>query len=228
LKKKLETIRRKISEAAIACGRKPESVRLVAVSKTVPTERVEKAITAGVTLLGENYIQEAIEKHDALSSYKDVEWHFIGHLQTNKAKYAVRFSDLIHSVDSVKLAREINKQAAKLNKIQNILIQVNIGKEATKSGIDEETAETVIREISTLDHIRIKGLMIIPPFYDEPEKVAPYFSALQNLSAQIDRLKIPNVSMKELSMGMSGDFETAIENGATLVRIGTALFGERI
>lgn len=222
----LEKINRRIREAAVACGRDPKAVRLVAVSKTVPAERIRPAIEGGVEILGENYIQEAGDKIDQLAD-ADVSWHFIGHLQSNKAKFAVRWFDLIHTVDSVKLAREINKQAAKIDKIQNILIQVNIGMEDSKSGAGERDALSLIREISPLENIAVKGLMTIPPFFDAPERVRPYFKALVSLRDKITAGKIPNVSTEELSMGMSGDFETAICEGATLVRIGTAIFGER-
>lgn len=226
MKEKLKLITKRICQAAEACGRNPESVRLVAVSKTVSAGRVREAVDAGVTVLGENYIQEASEKISALSDC-NVSWHFIGHLQSNKAKYAVRLFDLIHTVDSLKLANELNRQAANINKIQNILVQVNIGNEESKSGTSAEELQTLLREIGRLTHLSVKGLMTIPPFYDEAEKVRPFFSAIRELQNQIKSAAIPNISMDELSMGMSGDFETAIEEGATLVRIGTAVFGER-
>ena len=226
LKKRLENIMDRIKTAALSCKRKPESVRLVAVSKTVPTDRVREAINAGVTTLGENYMQEAREKFNALSSY-NVSWHFIGHLQTNKAKYAVRLFDLIHTVDSLKLALELNKQSKKINKIQQILIQINIGKEFSKSGVYKQDALKLTKEISGLENLAVKGLMTMPPFFDNPEKVRPYFSALRILRDHIKEEAVENVSMEELSMGMTGDFEAAIEEGATLVRIGTAIFGKR-
>ena len=226
MKKRLENIMDRIKAAAISCNRDPESIRLVAVSKTVPADRVREAINAGVTTLGENYMQEAREKVSALSSY-NVSWHFIGHLQTNKAKYAVRLFDLIHTVDSLKLALELNKQSKKINKIQQILIQINIGRESSKSGIYKQDALKLIKEISGLENLTIKGLMTVPPFFDDPEKVRPYFSALRILRDYIKDEAVKNVSMEELSMGMTGDFEAAIEEGATLVRIGTAIFGKR-
>lgn len=226
MKERLSHVRQRIRAAAEQCGRDPETIRLVAVSKTMPAEKVREGIAAGVTILGENYIQEAREKFELLSS-EQVSWHFIGHLQTNKAKYAVRLADLIHSVDSLKLARELDKQAGKIGKVQPILIQVNIGKEASKSGIPAEDAQKLIADISGLDHVSVKGLMVIPPFYNEPEKVRPYFSGLRELRDQIQAAALPDVEMTELSMGMTGDFEVAIAEGATLVRIGTAIFGER-
>lgn len=226
IKKKLEHINTRIKKAAASCGRSPETVKLVTVSKTVPVDRVREAINAGVTCLGENYIQEAREKIKILADYP-VSWHFIGHLQTNKAKYAVRLFDLIHSVDNLKLARELNKQAKKIDKIQNILIQVNVGREPTKSGVFIQEARNLIKEISLLENLSIRGLMTMPPFFSDPEKAGPYFSALRDLRDSIKKESIPNVVMDELSMGMTGDFEVAIKEGATLVRIGTAIFGKR-
>jgi pyridoxal phosphate enzyme (YggS family) len=226
VKKKLARVMDRINQAAISSGRDPESVRLVAVSKTISAQTVQQAIEAGVNILGENYIQETRTKFNVLASYP-VSWHFIGHLQTNKAKYAVRMFDLIHSVDSFKLAVEINKQAAKSGKIQHILIQVNVAGESSKSGISLQNTLSLIKEISALNNLTIKGLMTMPPFFNEPEKVRPFFKDLRNLQDTIKREKIDHVDMEELSMGMTGDFETAIEEGATLVRIGTAIFGER-
>lgn len=226
LQTRLENVLNRIKKAANARGRDPEIIRLVAVSKTIPADMVKEAIEAGVKILGENYIQETRKKFDALSSYP-VSWHFIGHLQTNKAKYAVRLFDLIHSVDSLKLAHELNKQAKKINKIQEILIQVNISMESTKAGVYEQDALSLIKDISHLENLCVKGLMTMPPFFNEPEKVRPYFSALRKLRDQIKKESIPNIAMDELSMGMTGDFEAAIDEGASLVRIGTAIFGER-
>ncbi len=226
LKQRLEQIKARMRRAAESCGRDADTVRLVAVSKTVSAEHVKEAIAAGVTVLGENYVQEAREKFKTLVQYP-ASWHFIGHLQSNKAKYAVRLFDLIHSVDSLKLARELDKQAAKVDKIQEILIQVNISGEETKSGIPAEEAMPLISAISPLPNLSIRGLMTMPPYFYQPEKVQPFFAALRELRDQIKEHAIPNVHMDELSMGMTGDFEVAIEEGATLVRIGTAIFGER-
>jgi len=226
LKQRLEHIKERIRQAAKSCNRNPDSIRLVAVSKTVPAETVKEAIEAGATILGENYVQDAREKFDALVHYP-VSWHFIGHLQSNKAKYAVRLFDLIHSVDSLKLARALDKEAKKVDKIQPILVQVNISGEDTKSGISAEDAPGLIPEISHLKNLSIKGLMTMPPYFYQPEKVRPYFAALRELRDQMKKQSLPNVSLEELSMGMTGDFEVAIEEGATLVRIGTAIFGER-
>jgi len=226
LKQRLEHIKERIRQAAESCSREPDSIRLVAVSKTVPSAKVKEAIEAGATILGENYVQEAREKFNELVHYP-VSWHFIGHLQSNKAKYAVRLFDLIHSVDSLKLARALDKEARKLDKIQRILVQVNISDEDTKSGISEAEAPGLISEISRLENLEIKGLMTMPPYFYQPEKVRPYFAALRRLRDRLKEQSPINVSLDELSMGMTGDFEVAIEEGATLVRIGTAIFGER-
>jgi pyridoxal phosphate enzyme (YggS family) len=226
LKQRLKQIAKRIRQAAESCDRDADSVRLVAVSKTIAADIVKEAIEAGVTILGENYIQEARDKFKALVQYP-VSWHFIGHLQSNKAKYAVRLFDLIHSVDSLKLARELDKQAGKLDKIQQILVQVNISAEDTKSGVSTDEAPRLIAEISQLKNLAVKGLMTMPPYFYQPEKVQPFFAALHDLRDQIREQSLPNVSLDELSMGMTGDFEVAIKEGATLVRIGTAIFGER-
>ncbi len=226
MKQRLDQIKARIRQAAESCNRDPDSIRLVAVSKTIPAENVKEAIESGITILGENYVQEAREKFNALIQYP-VSWHYIGHLQSNKAKYAVRLFDLIHSVDSLKLARELHKQAQKADKIQPILVQVNISGEGTKSGISAQDAPGLISEISLLENLSIKGLMTMPPYFYQPEKVRPFFAALRKLRDDIMKHAPANVSMQELSMGMTGDFEVAIEEGATLVRIGTAIFGER-
>jgi hypothetical protein len=225
LKKRLENVNDRINKAALKCGRDPENIHLVAVSKTIPANRVKEAIELGVTILGENYVQEARDKFNLLGTYP-VSWHFIGHLQTNKAKYAVRLFDLIHSVDTLKLARELDKQAKKVNKVQDILIQINVSKEPSKSGSDMENAANLIKDIERLENLSVKGLMAMPPFFNNPEKARPYFIALRNLRDQIQKT-LPGVALDELSMGMTGDFEVAIEEGATFVRIGTAIFGER-
>jgi pyridoxal phosphate enzyme (YggS family) len=226
LKNRLEHIRKRIRNATAACGRNQEEVQLVAVSKTKPKEQVIEAFDAGVTVFGENYVQEAREKFNALYTYP-ISWHFIGHLQTNKAKYVVKIFDLIHSVDSYRLAKELDKQARKNNKIQKILVQVNIAEEDSKSGVQTQDTLALIREISLLENLSVKGLMTMPPYFNAPEKARPFFKALRHLRNDIRSAHIPGVSMNELSMGMTGDFEVAIQEGATIVRIGTAIFGER-
>jgi PLP dependent protein len=215
-----------ISRTAQKCGRDPGAIRLVAVCKNVAQDKILSAIRAGVRLLGENYIREAKDRIQALAGVP-AKWHFIGRLQTNKAKTAVGLFDLIHTVDSLRLARELDRQAAKINKIQDILIQVNIDGEPAKSGMDPKDILSVISDIAGLDHIAVKGLMTLPPYFENPEDVRPYFKTLFDLSRRIAHASISGVEMDELSMGMSGDYRIAVEEGATFVRIGTFIFGER-
>jgi pyridoxal phosphate enzyme (YggS family) len=220
----LSTVMQRISIAAQSCGRDPQSVNLVAATKSQSATAMRKALEAGVGIFGENYIQEAQGKFDILTD-PSIRWHFIGRLQSNKAKYAVRMFELIHSVDSVKLAAELDKQAGKAGKTQQILVQVNISQEPTKTGVEQEQALELIRTIGAFPNIRIQGLMTMPPFFDAPELARPYFAALRQLRDNVQHaLGIP---LKDLSMGMTGDFEVAIQEGATLVRIGTAIFGNR-
>ena len=226
MKDRLSRIRSRIETAVANSERQPEDVKLVAVSKTVPFEKILTAIDLGVTVFGENYVQEARDKFNALYSHP-LSWHFIGHLQSNKAKYVVKMFDLIHSVDSLKLSREIDKQAGNIGKVQSVLIQVNIAEETSKSGVLLEDTARLVSEMSQLIHLEVKGLMTMPPYFNAPEKARPYFKALRQLRDQIRAMEIPGVAMDELSMGMTGDFEVAIQEGATLVRIGTAIFGER-
>jgi len=218
----LEEVQRRINAAAQRAGRDPAAVRLVAVSKTVPVELIREAAAAGQRLFGENYLQEAQGKIAALGA--GLSWHFIGHLQSNKAKGAVALFDLIHGVDRLKLAQALNAAAASLGKVQEILLQVNLAGEASKSGTAPEAAPELLRRLSLLGHLKVLGLMTMPPFL-APEAVRPYFRALRELR---DRLQDrAGLSLPELSMGMSGDYEVAIEEGATLVRVGTAIFGSR-
>jgi len=226
MKDRIDQIKHRIHQSAMASGRDPASIRVVAASKSAKADQIITAIHSGLNIFGENYIQEAIKKIEALSDYP-VHWHFIGHLQSNKAKYAVRYFDLIHTVDSLKLAASLNQEAGKIHKIQDILIQVNISNEQTKSGIKTENAISLIQEISLFNNLSVKGLMTMPPFDDSPEKSRPFFKALYELKRLILKQSIPNVFMNELSMGMTEDFETAVEEGATLLRIGTAIFGKR-
>jgi pyridoxal phosphate enzyme (YggS family) len=221
----LDNIKSRIRDAATMAGRDPASVRLVAVSKTRPASDIVAAFQVGQTIFGENYIQELAPK---LAEIKEpVQWHFIGHLQSNKVKFIAGQVALVHSVDRISLAEEINRQWGKLGKICEVLIQVNISGEATKSGTTEAEALQLVQECSLLPHLKIKGLMTMPPFFDDPEAARPYFAGLRKLSEAIAALEITGVDMAELSMGMSGDFEAAIQEGATLVRVGTAIFGER-
>jgi len=223
---RLTALLARIQSAAAAAGRAGVGIRLVAVSKTFPSEAIRQAIAAGVSDIGENYIQEARDKFEALQGTA-VKWHFIGRLQTNKAKQAVRMFDLIHTLDSYKLALELDRYARRLHKIQPVLIQVNVAGEATKAGVAPEEALSLVRQAAALENIAVKGLMTMPPYFNAPEKVRPFFAALRQLRDRIRHEEIANIGMQELSMGMTGDFEAAVAEGATLVRIGTALFGER-
>ncbi len=219
----LEEIKRRISDAARRAGRAPADVRLVAVTKTVDQKRLKLAVAAGQTLFGENYVQEAKTKIATLGPM--LTWHFIGHLQSNKAKAAVELFDLIHSVDRLSLAQALEQAAARADKIPDILMQVTVASEASKSGIAPEHAEDLLREISKMPHLKVLGLMTMPPWFDDPERVRPYFRALRELRDRLRGLKLGE--LPELSMGMTGDFEAAVAEGATLVRIGTAIFGRR-
>ncbi len=221
----LKAVQDRIALAAAHAGRDPSSVTLVTVTKTVSSERIREAVQAGAAVLGENRVQEAKEKIEILG--RIAHWHLIGHLQTNKAKYAVRLFDLIHSVDSLELARELDRQAKKNDKVQDILVEVSIAGEVQKAGVAVKDAAQLVREIARLANLRIQGLMTMPPFSENAEDSRPYFRKLCELAASIAQEGIPGVSMATLSMGMSGDYEVAIAEGATMVRVGTAIFGER-
>ncbi|MBC7961343.1 MAG: YggS family pyridoxal phosphate-dependent enzyme [Steroidobacteraceae bacterium] len=225
ISRNLSNIRQRIQAAAEAAGRDPSSVRLVAVSKTRPAADIIEAFHVGQTVFGENYIQELTDKLEQVQ--EAVEWHVIGHLQSNKVKYIAGRVALIHSVDRLSLAEEISRQWGKLGKICPVLIQVNISGETTKSGTTEEGALQLVKDCALLPNISVWGLMTMPPFFDDPEAARPCFAELRRLSLAIEAVGIPGVEMRELSMGMSGDFEAAIQEGATLVRVGTAIFGER-
>jgi pyridoxal phosphate enzyme (YggS family) len=212
----------RIAKAALRSQRNPAEIKLVAVSKTVEPARIQQAIEAGVSILGENYVQEAQKKIEALG--RPVAWHFIGHLQSNKAKAAVQLFDMIHSVDSVHLAEELNRRAALADRHLNVLIEVNLAREASKFGTDEEKLFSLVRRVRELDRLSLEGLMTMPPFFDSPEESRPYFIELRNWKERMEREGIP---VRGLSMGMSNDFEIAIEEGATYVRVGTAIFGPR-
>ena len=224
IRQNLEEIKRRLDEAARRAGRNSADVQLVAVTKTVDLERLKFAVAAGQTVFGENYVQEAKTKIASLGP--GLTWHFIGHLQSNKAKAAVELFDLIHSVDRASLAQALEQAAARRDKIQNILMQVNLAGEASKSGTAPEHAEDLLREINKMPHLRVQGLMTMPPWFDDPERVRPYFRALRELRDRLRDLTLGD--LPELSMGMTGDFEAAVSEGATLVRIGTAIFGSRV
>ena len=221
----LRVIRQRIAQAALKAGRDPEQVRLVAVSKTKPAAAIAEALACGQVIFGENYVQELVAKAAELP--QGISWHFIGSLQSNKVRQIAGLVDMIHSVDRLSLAQEIDRQWGALGKSCEILIQVNISHEATKSGTSGEQLLELVTAVAGLPHLRIVGLMTMPPFFDEPEAARPYFRALKELAREVAAEEIPGVEMRELSMGMSGDFEAAIGEGATLVRVGSALFGER-
>ena len=221
----LSHIKDRIRAAAEHADRNAASVRLVAVSKTRPAVDIIEAFGAGQKVFGENYVQEFSAKSAAVK--EPVEWHFIGHLQSNKVKYIAGMVTLIHSVDRLSLAQEISRQWGKLGSSCDILLQVNISGEASKSGTTEAEALQLVRAIALLPHVRVRGLMTMPPFFDDPEAARPFFAALCRLSQMIADENITGVVMEELSMGMSGDFEAAIQEGATLVRVGTSIFGNR-
>ena len=243
IKENFLRVMERIEKAAQRGGRDPKEIKLVAVSKTVEAARIKEAIEAGVSILGENYVQEAKKKIEEIGrpacmepasrslvegrrfgEGRPVAWHFIGHLQSNKAKYAVRLFDMIHSIDSLSLAEELNRRAELADQTIEVLIEVNLSMEATKFGADEEKAINLAKGILHLSHLSLEGLMTMPPYFDSPEESRPYFVQLRNLKEKMLR---EGISMKELSMGMSNDFEVAIEEGATYVRVGTAIFGPR-
>ena len=221
----IKQVEENIIKSCEKVGRDPKEVTLIAVSKTKPYTAIEEAIPSGVLNYGENKVQELTEKYEILP--KNIRWHMIGHLQRNKVKYLVGKVELIHSVDSLRLANQIETEFAKKNEIANILIEVNMANEESKFGITSETTEQLVREISKLEHVRIKGLMTIAPYTDNPETNREYFRNMKKLSVDITEKNIDNVSMNVLSMGMTGDYQVAIEEGATMVRVGTGIFGER-
>lgn len=225
IKDHLARIHARIASACRRCGRDPRTVRLVAVSKTKPASMIDEAAAAGQRIFGENYVQEFVDKIDQVAA--TVEWHFIGGLQSNKVKYLRGKVAMIHSLDRLSLAEEIDRQWSRLEAPIDVLLQVNLGEEESKSGTTEADLIELARQVAALPNLRIRGLMALPPWLDDPEEVRPYFRRLRELADNLARLRIPGVRMDELSMGMSHDFEVAIEEGATLVRVGTAIFGER-
>ena len=222
-------VRDRIAAAARRAGRQPEDIALMAVSKTFPAERIREAYDSGLRLFGENRVQEFAGKTDALRDLHSAEWHLIGHLQTNKAAKAVELFAAVDSVDSLRLAQKLNASAQQLGKKLKVLIEVNVGGEAAKSGVAPESGELeeLLSAAPELEHLEFRGLMTIPPFNDDPQEARPYFRKLRDLRDQIAR-RLPAFNMRELSMGMSHDFEVAIEEGSTCVRVGTAIFGERV
>jgi pyridoxal phosphate enzyme (YggS family) len=219
-------VRERIAAACGRAGRRPEEVKLVAVSKTVPPERIRQAYEAGLRDFGENRVQEASAKRAPLADL-DATWHLVGHLQTNKARHARELFQYIHSVDSLRLAEKLDKAAAPGCARLPVLLEVNLGEEPTKSGARGAEVLQLAEGVALLPTLELRGLMVIPPFLEDPEQARPFFRRLRELAAMIQSRNLPGVSMGELSMGMSHDFEVAIEEGATMVRIGTAIFGPR-
>ena len=224
IKNNLETVGKAMVEAAEGCGRTAEDVTLIAVTKTYGVDLINEAIDCGVTDIGENRVQEIMEKYDYV---KPVKWHLIGHLQKNKVKYIIDKVELIHSVDSFELAKEIDKHAKKHEKIQRILLEVNVSGEESKFGIRPEDCAELCRQISELENVKIEGLMTIAPFVDDEEILKNVFSGLRELAENIGKENISRVDMKELSMGMTNDFPLAVTHGATMIRVGTGIFGKR-
>jgi len=223
IKENLERVKQQIGVKSGPDEEDSQDVTLVAVTKTVDVDRIEEAIASGVNIIGESRVQEAKEKYGKVGN-KAI-WHLVGHLQRNKAKDAVKIFDLIHSLDSVKLAKEIDKEARQLGKIQKLLVQVNVSGEESKYGLRPELVIPFLKEISELPNIKVKGLMTMAPLYENPEYCRPHFRKLKKLMEEVKAQNIKNVDMKYLSMGMTNDFEVAIEEGANMVRIGRAIFG---
>jgi pyridoxal phosphate enzyme (YggS family) len=222
IRENLLRVRERMERAARRVGRDPGEIKLVAVSKTVEPARIKEAIEAGASILGENYVQEAQKKIEEIG--QTVSWHFIGHLQSNKSKYAVRLFDMIHSLDSIPLAEELNRRAEQAGRKLRVLIEVNLSGEETKFGTDEEKILNLAKRVLQLDHLSLEGLMTMPPYFDSPEMSRPYYVKLREVKERLAKEGIP---VADLSMGMSNDFEIAIEEGATYVRVGTAIFGAR-
>jgi len=225
----IAALRERIAGAAARVGRSADSVTLMAVSKTMEPERIKEAYAAGLRVFGENRVQEFESKSAALSELKDAEWHLIGHLQSNKGKKAAELFHAIDSVDSLRLAEKLNQAAAEAGKQLDVLIEIKVGQEESKAGIplDSFELENLLLAAPKLENLQIRGLMTVPPFTEDPAGARPYFRLLRDLRDQIAARKLPGIAMEMLSMGMSHDFEVAIEEGSTCVRVGTAIFGVR-
>ena len=227
IKENLTRVRERIAAACRRSGRAPENVKLLAISKTFPPESIRSAYEAGLRAFGENRVQEAQAKRPALSDL-NIMWHLVGHLQTNKAKAARELFHWVHSVDSFRLAQKLDQATASGGARLPVLLEVNLGGEESKAGVGESEIIQLAEQVSRLATLEVRGLMVIPPFFDDPEQARPYFRRLRELAQMIDSRNIADLSMQELSMGMSHDFEVAIEEGATIIRVGTAIFGPRV
>ncbi|MDD5730206.1 MAG: YggS family pyridoxal phosphate-dependent enzyme [Candidatus Omnitrophica bacterium] len=227
----LSRIKERIQAVCSKINRQPDQITIIAVSKSRTADEIKEAVEAGLTGIGENKVQEASLKYKLLSASglgpSTIKWHMIGHLQTNKAKEAVRIFDLIHSVDSLRLAREIDKQAAKINKIQEVLIEINTSGEEAKYGLSPRGSIEIIKEVARLENIRVKGLMTVAPVVEAPDKTRPYFRSLKELLEEINALRVTPEAIRILSMGMTDDFETAVEEGANMLRLGRAIFEKK-
>jgi hypothetical protein len=225
IRENIENIRKRVAEAAVRSGRKPEDIKIIAVTKTIDAERVRQAVECGLTELGENRVQELCDKYELID--RKCSWHLIGHLQTNKVKYIVDKVSLIHSLDRLELAKELQNRAQKQGRILEALIQVNIAEEESKFGMRKELVPDFIKTMAGYSNLKVKGLMTIAPLAENPEDIRWVFREAKKLLIDIKAENIDNIDMDYLSMGMSGDFEIAVEEGSTLLRIGTAIFGER-
>lgn len=225
IRERLVRVREQIARAAQRSGRSAEDITLIAVSKAFDSATVQQAVDAGARDLGENRVQEALAKVAAVKG--DVRWHLIGHLQSNKARQAVETFDVIHTIDSSQLAERLDRIAGELSLRRTVLIQVDLAHEPTKSGADESELPAIVEALNSARHLEFCGLMTLPPFFDSPEQTRPYFRRLREILEGLNRERMPEQKLTELSMGMTNDFEVAIEEGATMVRVGTAIFGER-
>ena len=226
IRERLARVRGRIARAAERAGRKPEEITLITVSKTFDAATVQQAVAAGARDLGENRVQEAVDKVDKVKA-DGLRWHLIGHLQSNKARAAVRAFDIIHSIDSAELARRLDRIAGEEKRRLSVLVQVDLAHEATKSGADEHLLPEIVEALDSAEHLDFRGLMTLPPFFELPEQTRSYFRRLRELLENLNRGRSSERRLSELSMGMSHDFEVAIEEGATMVRVGTAIFGAR-
>ncbi len=225
IKTKLNALQENMTRTALNCGREPNEIKLVAVSKRFPVEAILEAHAAGQILFGENYLQEALDKKEIVKNR--VRFHFIGHLQSNKARVAAEIFDMIETIDRFKIASALNRHLQQLNKKLDILVQVNIGYDSGKSGVLPENTEALLKEINRLSNLQVQGLMTMPPFTEDPVKTRTYFRDLRHLANELQKKELLPEKHFELSMGMSSDYQLAIEEGATLIRIGTAIFGQR-
>jgi pyridoxal phosphate enzyme (YggS family) len=226
IKERLTRVLERIIAAAERAARNPQEITLVTVSKTFDAVTVQRAVDAGVRVLGENKVQEAVEKSQLVNA-EGLKWHLIGHLQSNKVRHAVKTFDVIHTLDSVELAERLDRIAGEEGRAVEVLIQVDLAHEATKSGADETTLPAIIERLDAARYAKLRGLMVMPPFFEDAEMTRPYFKRLKNILDEINRSRSDEKKLTALSMGMSHDFEVAIEEGATLIRVGSAIFGER-